>query len=171
MSGNRPSRLRFNFGFLLEANVGTIRTIELDYPTIDLENDITLTPLKGTFQASRNSKGIYIGGELFSNIGAECARCLDPVQLPITIQLDELYYYPPHEAPPGDYFVGDDGFIDLAPLVRQLSLLEIPMQPFCRPDCKGLCIECGHNLNEGECGCERDIIDPRLAGLRELLDS
>lgn len=171
VSNPRPSRLRFNFGFLLEVNYGTSRTIELDYPDILLEDDLTLAPLTGTFQAIRNSKGIYITGQLFSNIDVECARCLDPFSLPIAIDLDELYHYPPHSAPPGEYFVGEDGFIDLAPLVRQISLLAIPMQPICREDCQGLCIECGHNLNDGDCGCVEEDIDPRLAKLGELFDS
>jgi uncharacterized protein len=163
--------LRFNFGFLLEANYGTSRTIELDYPAIQLEDDVTLAPLTGKFQAIRNSKGIYVTGLLHSNIDVECARCLDPVTVPLQIQLDEMYNYPPETTPPGEYSVGEDGFIDLAPLVRQLSLLAIPMQLFCRVDCQGLCIECGHNLNEGDCHCPDDDVDPRLSILRELLDS
>lgn len=171
MSNNKVSQLRFNFGFMLEASPGTSRDIELDYPTVLVEDDVTLAPLKGTFQAIRNSKGIYITGELHSKISTECARCLDPVQLAITIKMDDLFYYPSHTAPAGELWIGDDGFLDLAPLVRQLSLLEIPMQPFCRPDCKGLCVECGQNLNEAACDCERDDIDPRLESLRSLLDS
>lgn len=166
----RPSRLRFNFGFLLEAVVGTSREIELDYPTIDVL-EITLSPLRGRFQATRTSRGIYIKGELATTIGAECARCLEEVMLPITIGLDDLFYYPPYKAPVGEYFVGDDGFVDLAPLVRELSLLEIPMQLFCRPDCQGLCAQCGQNLNQATCDCPQDEIDPRLAALRELLDA
>jgi uncharacterized protein len=171
VSNLKPSRLRFNFGFLLEANHGTSRTMELDYPTVQLEDDVTLAPLTGKFQAIRNSKGIYITGLLHSNIDVECARCLDPVTVPLKIQLDEMYSYPPETAPPGEYSVGEDGFIDLAPLVRQLSLLAIPMQPICRVDCQGLCIEFGHNLNEGDCHCPDDDVDPRLSLLRELLDS
>jgi len=171
MNSNKGSKLRFNFGFLLEAITGTSRTIELEYPSILLEDDVTLTPLTGNFQAIRNSKGIYITGQLHSHIGAECARCLDPLQLAINIQLDDLFYYPPQSTPVGEFSVGEDGFLDLAPLVRQLSLLEIPMQPFCRSDCKGICPECGQNLNEAACDCEIDRIDPRLASLRSLLDN
>lgn len=156
---------------MIEASYGTSRTIELDYPTIRVEDDVTLTPLTGQFQAIRNSKGIFITGLLHSNIDVECARCLAPVTVPLNIELEELYHYPPGSAPPGEYSLGEDGFIDLAPLVRQLSLLEVPMQPICRQDCQGLCIECGHNLNESDCGCPDDDVDPRLSILRELLDS
>ena len=58
----KMSRLRFNFGFLLEADFGTIRRIELDYPSIKLSDDLTLSPLKGVITATRTTEGIYIQG-------------------------------------------------------------------------------------------------------------
>ncbi len=165
------SRLRFNFGFLLEADYGTIRRIELDYPSIRLSEDVTLTPLAGVITATRTTEGIYIQGELESSMSLECVRCLEEAIVPIQITLDELFYYPPHIAPPGEHRVGDDGMIDLAPLVRELSLLSLPIKVLCRPDCQGLCQECGANLNQGECGCPADDIDPRFAALESLLKS
>ncbi|MGH2536901.1 MAG: YceD family protein [Candidatus Promineifilaceae bacterium] len=170
MGDKRAGRLRFNVGFLLEAPFGTSRTIELDYPEVHAE-DVVLRPLTGAFEASRNSKGIYLKGKLHTNITAECSRCLEPIQLPITGQLDELFYYPPWDAPAGELIVGENGFIDLGPLVRQLSLLEIPMRVYCRPDCRGLCVECGRNLNDAPCEHEQKRIDPRFEVLRDLLDS
>lgn len=171
MNGDIRANLRFNFGFLIEASVGTSRTVELSYPSIILENDLTLTPLTGKFQAVRNSKGIYINGLLHSLIEVDCARCLDSINLPISIELSDLFYYPPSSAPDGEFTVGEDGFLDMGPLVRQLSLLEVPMQPFCQPDCKGFCSSCGQNLNEGQCACEHEDIDPRFESLRKLLDT
>ena len=163
------SRLRFNFGFLLEADYGTIRQIELDYPSIKLSEDVTLTPLVGSFTATRTTEGIYIQGQLESSMSLECVRCLEEAIVPVNIVLDELFFYPPHIAPAGEHRVGDDGMIDLAPLVRELSLLSVPIKVLCRPDCQGLCQQCGANLNFGECGCEREEIDPRLAVLQSLL--
>ncbi|MCA9969082.1 MAG: DUF177 domain-containing protein [Anaerolineales bacterium] len=170
MSHKPLSRLRFNFGFLLEATFGESREIELDYPTIRVAEDLVLTPLQGVIKASRNSEGIYVSGTLHTNVPADCVRCLEPFQQPVTIQLDDLFYYPPSLAPEGEFVVGDNGFIDLAPLVRELSFLALPMQPLCREDCQGLCQECGANLNLGDCGCEEEDIDPRLADLKRLLD-
>lgn len=165
------SRLRFNFGFLLEADYGTSRLIELDYPTIQLSDDVTLTPLQGSLTATRTTEGIYIQGQLQSLRSMECVRCLDEAIVSIEINLDELYYYPPHITPPGEQSVGEDGLIDLAPLVRELSLLSLPMKVLCQPDCLGLCQECGANLNHGDCGCVDETIDPRLAALQALLDT
>lgn len=165
----KPSRLRFNFGFLVEADFGTIRTIELAYPEVRVSDDLTLRPLNGWFNATRTTEGIYIDGELNSTLTAECVRCLEDAVVPITIHLDELFYYPPQSAPEGELVVGEDGFIDLTPLVRELSLLEVPIKVLCQPGCKGLCQECGQNLNLGECDCVPETIDPRLAALQQLL--
>ncbi len=164
------SRLRFNFGFLLEADFGTIRRIELDYPSIKLSDDLTLSPLKGVITATRTTEGIYIQGELESAAALECVRCLTETIVSLDFTLDELFYYPPQSAPPGENHVGEDGMIDLAPLVRELSLLSRPIKVLCRPDCLGLCQECGANLNEGDCGCDDEVIDPRLAALQQLLN-
>ena len=87
------SRLRFNFGFLLEADFGTIRRIELDYPSIKLSDDLTLTPLKGVITATRTTEGIYIQGELESAAALECVRCLTETIVPLDFTLDELFYY------------------------------------------------------------------------------
>ena len=165
----KMSRLRFNFGFLLEADFGTIRRIELDYPSIKLSDDLTLSPLKGAITATRTTEGIYIQGELESAAALECVRCLTETIVSLDFTLDELFYYPPQSAPPGENHVGEDGMIDLGPLVRELALLSLPTKVLCREDCLGLCQECGANLNDGDCGCDAEAIDPRLAALQQLL--
>lgn len=166
----RPSRLRFNFGFLLDGDLGGRRDVELDYPEIDVSDDLTLSPLEGTFRATRTSKGIHLAGRLHSVIETKCTRCLATVAVPIEIALDDLFYYPASAAPSGEYKINDKGELDLAPLVRELSLLEVPMQVYCREGCKGICVQCGQNLNEGDCDCEVDDVDPRMAVLRTLLE-
>lgn len=163
------SRLRFNFGFLLEAEHGTSRRIELDYPEIRVSEDVVLAPLQGTLTVTRTGEGIYLGGDLQSKMIAQCVRCLEDAVVPIDIRLDELFYYPPQTAPKGEQVIGEDGFFDLAPIVRDLALLGVPIKILCQPDCQGLCQECGANLNLGECGCAEDSIDPRLAALQQLL--
>ena len=68
--------------------------------------------------------------------------------------------------------VDEEGYggkeIDLRPAVREQVLLSIPPSPVCREDCKGLCPNCGKDLNEGECGCDRVAVDPRWAGLKAI---
>ena len=170
MKEKQKSKLRFNFGHLLQGDRGVSREVELAYPKVWVSEDVTLAPLQGKFKATRTSRGIYLKGKLRSVIETECTRCLSSVPLPIQIQLDDLFYYPPSAAPEGEYGITEDGTVDLAPLIREVSLLEIPMQVYCREDCKGICVQCGQNLNEGTCDCVVDDIDPRLAALRTLLE-
>ena len=167
----KPTPLRFNFGFLLDAPPGTNRYVDLDYPAVWLDDGLRLSPLQGTFQVTRTTQGLYVHGELTSQLPAECSRCLADIQSPLVLGLDDLFYYPPATATAGDNVTGADGVIDLAPLLRELSLLGIPIQPLCRPDCLGLCPECGSNLNEGPCGCQLETLDPRLAALRRLANN
>lgn len=170
MKEKQKSQLRFNFGHLLQGDRGGSRVVELVYPKVRVSDDVTLSPLEGKFKATRTSRGIYLKGKLRSVIETECTRCLSTVSMPIQIQLDDLFYYPASAAPEGEYAITEDGIVDLAPLTREVSLLEIPMQVFCREDCKGICVQCGQNLNEGTCECVADDIDPRLAALRTLLE-
>ena len=68
--------------------------------------------------------------------------------------------------------VDEEGYsgkeIDLQPAVREQILLSVPPPPLCREDCKGLCPQCGKDLNEGECGCDRTVLDPRWAALKGI---
>ncbi|MCL4869491.1 MAG: DUF177 domain-containing protein [Anaerolineae bacterium] len=169
MSQKKNAPLRFNIGFLLEANLGEKRVYQLDYPSVTLD-DVMLRPLQGEVIFSRNSRGIYVEGQLITNITTECSRCLTPISVPITIELNDLYYFPPHTAPEGEYSIPVTALLDLSSLVREMGLLTIPMQPLCKPDCLGFCLECGQNLNEGDCGCQDEIGDPRLVALRGLLN-
>lgn len=68
-----------------------------------------------------------------------------------------------------EYIVVPDGRLDLDELLREDILLELPTKYLCSEDCKGLCTKCGKNLNEGDCGCDRREIDPRLEILKSLL--
>jgi uncharacterized metal-binding protein YceD (DUF177 family) len=63
----------------------------------------------------------------------------------------------------------EDAQIDLQPLVREYAILEFPINPLCRKDCQGLCMECGQNLNEKDCGHKPEIDSPFLA-LKDLFE-
>ena len=67
-------------------------------------------------------------------------------------------------------FYGNDE-IDLGQLVLEQFYLALPMKPLCRESCRGLCPECGTNLNTATCSCVREWTDPRLDGLRALRDT
>ena len=69
----------------------------------------------------------------------------------------------------GEFVVVPDETLDVDQLVTEDILLDLPSKFLCSPNCRGLCPRCGKDLNEGDCGCEREDVDPRLAVLKELL--
>jgi len=64
---------------------------------------------------------------------------------------EELFFFLERSQEEFDQIIPEDGYIDLGEIFRDYLLLEIPMNYICRPDCKGICVECGQNLNLGEC--------------------
>ena len=73
------------------------------------------------------------------------------------------------ERRPDDYIVLPDLVLDLDALAEEDVVLNLPSKVLCKDDCKGLCPQCGKNLNDGPCDC-KEPVDPRLAGLLELLN-
>jgi uncharacterized protein len=116
-------------------------------------------------------EGIYAGGTLEARVTGECSRCLDPLERRIDARIDELFSYP--EKIKGDEeedvpaLSGDD--VDLGPLVHDVIALEAEERPLCKPDCMGLCAQCGARL-EDDPDHHHEVIDPRWAALSGLLD-
>jgi uncharacterized protein len=69
-----------------------------------------------------------------------------------------------------EYIEVNDYMLDLSELVISDILLSLPSKYLCKGDCQGLCHKCGHNLNLGDCDCDKREIDPRLEALKQLLD-
>lgn len=105
-----------------------------------------------------HTKGIYA-----------CSRCLTSVSVDRDETLSEKYGE--GESLPDDVLPYNGDYIDITDSVREILILSEPMQVLCRPDCKGLCPNCGANLNDGPCSCPTDHIDPRMAVLGDLLKS
>ncbi len=165
--GNRV--LKLNVGFLLSAGPGNIHETAFDVPAIRVADDVDLAYLRGPVRLSRTKEGILVQGALHLGVETECYRCLDPMLRDVVVELEELYAYPtPNDS---EFSLSDDGILDLAPLLRAEALIEDARGVLCRPDCKGLCPECGANWNTTTCTCAEDHVDPRLAGLKHLLDS
>jgi uncharacterized protein len=108
--------------------------------------------------------------DLQIQIGLECVRCLTDFLQSLNINFTELYAFSQRYVTDSGLLMPETGFIDLAPVLREYILLEIPISPLCRQDCKGLCPICGNNLNESTCNHEDESVDPRLASLKKLLD-
>lgn len=105
-----------------------------------------------------------------------CVRCLEPVDAPVDLETALLLVLEPEEIDEEEreldrddlgVLVLEEPIIDTRdPALEQIQLA-IPMKPLCKPDCAGLCGQCGQNLNQGECECEEEV-DPRWAALQAL---
>jgi uncharacterized protein len=160
--------LKINVGFLLNDSLGTHRNLTFDVPTLRVSDDLTVDYLRGNVRLSRTSEGILLQGDFVVGMVGECSRCLTAVQRDMDFEVEEIFAYP---VPRGTEFaVGDDGILDLAPLVRAETMIAQSRVALCRPNCKGLCPTCGINRNEASCQCGDQNIDPRMAKLKELLN-
>ena len=162
------SILRLNVGFLLKEGIGYSREFTFDEAEVHVADDLTVTRLQGAVTFSRTPQGLYAQGRLQAFSHEQCVRCLIDVDQPLSWKIGDLFFYPPENAPQDALTVGEDVHIDLAPLVRENMLLSKPMRILCRPDCKGLCPNCGQNWNEGPCDCREENGDPRWAALQNL---
>jgi uncharacterized protein len=116
-------------------------------------------------------EGVLVTGTARATLAGECARCLEPIEDTITVDLQELFVYDdPHHAAREDEL--DDevsrlegDLIDLEPLLRDAVVLALPFQPLCRDDCPGLCIDCGARLADDPDHRHEAPVDPRWAAL------
>jgi uncharacterized protein len=140
--------LRINVGFLLHSPIGASRDIHFDFPSIQVTEDLEIKELKGMVRLTRTAQGILLQGEFHGRKGEECVRCLTEFMQYLETSFSELYAFDERSVSESGLLVPEDGNVDLAPLIREYLLIEVPINPICRPDCKGLCAECGENLNE-----------------------
>jgi uncharacterized protein len=119
-----------------------------------------------------------VAGRVSAQLEVECSRCVEPFQVPVEAAFDLRYVPHAENAGEGEVEVGEDdlatafyreGMIDLIDLMREQFVLALPMKPLCEEACKGLCPECGANLNKTNCDCAPRWEDPRLAPLKSLL--
>jgi uncharacterized protein len=110
-------------------------------------------------------EGILVSGTVDTTAHAECVRCLDPITVPITANVQELFAYLPDDS--YDYQVVQDD-IDLDQVVRDQVVVELPFQPVCSPDCPGLNPETGEKRDTVSEESDTTRIDPRWTQLRDV---
>ncbi|WP_058303875.1 YceD family protein [Gorillibacterium timonense] len=113
-----------------------------------------------------------VDGMLKLPVTMVCSRCLGSVQETLSIPFREKFTLGSISAEAGeeqdDLHQVQEDLVELAPYVEEAVWMALPYIPLCKEDCRGLCPECGTNLNERDCGCSTEKIDPRLAGLADL---
>jgi uncharacterized protein len=121
------------------------------------------------------SEGVLVSGSVSGTVTGECGRCLREITDSIDVTVQELYAY---ERSTTDETTDEDevgrmqgDLIDLEPAVRDAVVLTLPTNPLCRPDCPGLCPDCGVHFDELPADHSHELADPRWAALRNLSKS
>ncbi|MFE9441349.1 YceD family protein [Streptomyces sp. NPDC006602] len=140
-------------------------------------------PMKLELRLESVMEGVLVTGTVRATAKGECVRCLEPLELVLEADFQEMFSYPDADdrgrpkAEPADDAEDDedmlfieDGLFDLEPVLRDAVVLALPMQPVCREDCPGLCAQCGARLADDP-GHHHDAVDIRWAALQGLAGS
>ena len=136
-----------------------------------------VAPVELDFDVHKDKEVFRLEGTVKTILELPCSRCLEPYRLPVDVPFDLRYLPATAMSTEDESAIAEedletsyyrDDHIDLNELLREQFYLALPMKPLCREDCKGLCPQCGTNLNASECACETAWQDPRLAALGKL---
>ena len=153
-------------------NDGAVKELDL---SISLDN-MFFNGLDIVFTTPFKLKGMVknIAGTLYLELNADvsfetqCARCLDTVSENLSFEIYEVFSKTPVEND-DEVTVLESGNIDLDDVLEKAFVGVLPISYLCSDDCKGLCPDCGCNLNHETCSCDIDNTDPRLAVLKNFL--
>lgn len=169
-------RMRYDIGDELKKPGGVVTCQVNGTVSVDA-GEASYGPVTGQITLVNTGSVVEATGSLQTMAELPCSRCLARHQVPIQVEVDEVCslapvdQYQPVAAEDGEGEIiplAAGSQVDLSELVRQLLVLDTPWRSVCRLDCQGLCPNCGQNLNEGDCDCQRQQIDPRLAPLQGL---
>jgi uncharacterized protein len=168
--------LSYNVAELLRSSPGTAETHPVAIDRLDIADDVRLVaPIEGELRLSRTGRSILARGELATVFEGYCGRCLRPVVTPVKVEIEEEALpsldidsgLPVDVTDEPDALRLDDHHeLDLEKPVREAISLAEPIVFLCRPDCRGLCPDCGQDLNDDPGHRHGDeTVDPRLAAL------
>lgn len=173
--------IAFNVAGLLHEPAGATRDVRLRDHYVSLGPDLELAgPLDADLRFQRTNRGILVRGDVRAPLRRICSRCTDAYVEEVRVPVSEevLPSVDPETGSPVRVEEGEDEEVPRitehheivldSVLHDELALTE-PMHPLCRPDCPGLCVECGERLDRGDHSHGGDELDPRLAGLAALL--
>jgi uncharacterized protein len=135
-------------------------------------------------RTTKMGRQVLVQAKFTMPLTSPCKRCLEPVELSETVELVRTFVPADQQKPQKEHkgeesegsfvpeLVDEETYqgkeLDLTPAVREQILLSLPAAPLCSEDCKGLCPKCGKDLNDGECGCDRAVLDPRWTALKGI---
>ncbi len=136
-----------------------------------------VTPSDLAFEIHKDKDRFRLVGTVTAELELPCSRCLEPFRLPIAAPFDARYLPISEVSADVDREMNDEDLetsyyrndaIDLNELLREQFYLALPMKPLCGEACRGLCAQCGTNLNAGTCDCQPVWKDSGLAALKGL---
>jgi uncharacterized protein len=157
---------------------GSMRAVQAEVPapaelTVGLASVPAGEPMTLDLRLESVVEGVLVSGTVTAPVTGECARCLTPVRDTVAVEVTELFVYPDSttdqttEDDEVSHLVGD--MLDLEPVIRDAIVLELPLSPLCREDCRGLCAGCGVALDDLPDNHTHTTTDPRWAALAERL--
>lgn len=167
--------LQSNVATLLREEIGATRSFDVDERVLVDERATHYERVIGQVTLLRTREGVLVAAQLEGRDAASCSRCLRPIDVPVRIEIEEEFYPTvdirtgaglPAPTDPDAFRIDAHHVLDLEEAVRQYWAAALPMQPLCRPDCRGLCPRCGADLNEGPCSCPPEV-DERWSALRQ----
>jgi len=147
---NSNNPLRLNIGYFYNKPIGYSRDIPINFDQITIE-ELTVESLTSEVRISRTREGLLLQVAATAEVRTHCSRCLEQFFLPVNTEFEELFQFPSRQREETDLILPMDGYLDLGPLYREALILGLPIKRLCKPDCKGLCVECGANLNLTTC--------------------
>ena len=143
------------------------------------ENVQQVGPLNWSASAERAGDEIRVAGSLNTSVELACSRCLEPARVTINKPFDLFFRQRDKEMFDEDeeielteretrtaFFTGTQ--LAISDVLREQILLALPMKALCTIDCKGLCPQCGVNLNSGSCNCPKEDFSPHIGTLLEI---
>ena len=144
--------------------------------TIDREPLLEISPVKLAGEVSRIEKGFAFDARMDYSGRLECSRCLTSYPFENSEDFSLVLRKRPElgsdeialRSEELDEYFYDDPVVSVEPIAEERIQMAVPMKPLCREDCRGLCPQCGQDLNVTACGCVVETNDPRWEALREL---
>jgi uncharacterized protein len=167
---NPRKPFRFNVGFIIHEEVGYNHDFPFSIEKFTLGGDLELRNIEGVVNVGKTPQGLIAQADFSAETTLNCARCLTDFEHELDWSFTELFAFDQRSITDSGLLLPDDAHLDLEELLREYALLEVPINPTCKPDCLGLCPQCGQNLNEKDCGHRPEAPESPFAKLKDLLD-
>jgi uncharacterized protein len=123
---------------------------------------------------NESGKSLNVSGNTMVTVTIPCDRCLKDVTVDFPVEIDEDFAIEDEQIVTDsdeNEDLAEGKSVDVDRLVYDQMEMNWPDKVLCKPDCKGLCPVCGHDLNEGDCGCNKQALDPRMAQFLDVFNN